>query len=132
MQKSIFYKYFRSFAAVVAASILVLGSLFMIFASDYFKEDKRETMEQQMNITHSLLIANAEYDGEQNRVVINSSAITEGFETLSMLSDSAVFFTNSSGVIQIWCEDGSLSQPVYTVSPQVLQVIDQDLGGPGY
>ncbi len=126
MQKSIFYKYFRSTAAVVAASILVLGSLFMIFASDYFKEDKRETMQQQITITSSLLLANSEYDGEQNRVVVNSSAITEGFETLSMLNDSAVFFTNSSGVIQIWCEDGALSQPVYTVSPQVLRSIDQD------
>ena len=78
MQKSIFYKYFRSTAAVVAASILVLGSLFMIFASDYFKEDKRETMQQQITITSSLLLANSEYDGEQNRVVVNSSAITEG------------------------------------------------------
>lgn len=124
MQKSIFYKYFRSFAAVVAASILVLGSLFMIFASDYFKEDKRETMEQQVAVTGSLLLANSDYDQESNRVVINSSAITEGFETLSMLGDSAVFFTNSSGVIQLWCEGGDFSQPVYTVSPQVLRTID--------
>ena len=127
MQKSIFYKYFRSTAAVVAASILVLGSLFMIFASDYFKEDKRETMQQQITITSSLLLANSEYDGGTKTGWWSTLPPSpRGFETLSMLNDSAVFFTNSSGVIQIWCEDGALSQPVYTVSPQVLRSIDQD------
>lgn len=40
MQKSIFGKYFSLCASLVIASVLVLGAVFMIFASQYFKNDK--------------------------------------------------------------------------------------------
>ncbi len=123
MQKSIFYKYFRSCAAVVLASILVLGSLFMLFASNYFKEEKRETMEQQVTIAKSMLLASSSYDDGSNRVTMNSSNITSGFQTISMINDSTIFFTNASGVVQIWCEDGNFSQPVHTVSEKILSAI---------
>lgn len=126
MQKSIFYKYFRSCTAVVFSSILVLGSLFMLFASNYFKEDKRETMEQQLSIARSLLLTSSEYDNESNRVTINSSNLTAGFQTISMINDSTVFFTNASGVIQIWCEGGELTQPVHTVSSKIISKIDEE------
>ena len=103
MQKSIFYKYFRSCAAVVFASILVLGTLFMLFASSYFREEKRETMDQQLAIAQTTLVASSSYDDENNRVTMNSSNITAGFQTISMINDSTIFFTNGSGVVQIWC-----------------------------
>ena len=123
MQKSIFYKYFRSCAAVVLASILVLGTLFMLFASNYFREEKRETMEQQLAIAQTTLVASSSYDDENNRVTMNSSNITAGFQTISMINDSTIFFTNGSGVVQIWCEDGALSHPVHTVSEKILTAI---------
>ena len=98
----------------------------MLFASNYFKEDKRETMEQQLSIARSLLLTSSEYDNESNRVTINSSNLTAGFQTISMINDSTVFFTNASGVIQIWCEGGELTQPVHTVSSKIISKIDEE------
>ena len=126
LQKSIFYKYFRSCTAVVFASILVLGSLFMLFASNYLKEDKRESMEQQLTVASSMLMTSSDYDQDSNRVTINSSSLASGFQTISMINDSTVFFTNASGVIQVWCENGQLTNPVHTVSSRVLTEIDAD------
>jgi signal transduction histidine kinase len=126
LQKSIFYKYFRTCAAVVFSSILVLGTLFMLFASNYFKEEKRETMERQLTVAQSLLTAGSSYDDDSNRITMNSTTIASGFQTLSVINDSTVFFTNSTGVVQIWCEDGSVTQPVHTVSDRVLNAIESD------
>lgn len=98
----------------------------MLFASNYFKEDKRETMEQQLAVASSMLVTSADYDDSNNRVTINSSNLASGFQTISVINESTVFFTNASGVIQVWCEDGTFTKPVHTVSNGILTTIDEE------
>ncbi len=81
-------------------------------------------MEHQLTVASSMLITSSDYDGENNRVTINSSNLASGFQTISMINDSTVFFTNASGVIQVWCEDGNLTKPIHTVSSKILSSID--------
>lgn len=45
MQKSIFTKYFSLCATLVFVSITILGTVFLIFASQFFKTDKYRLLE---------------------------------------------------------------------------------------
>lgn len=60
MQRSLFRKYFSVCCSIVLMSIVVLGIIFMVFAAQYFREDKLGALEK-----------NAEYAAEltQNHIV---------------------------------------------------------------
>ena len=54
MQKSIFMKYFSVCASLILVSIGILGTAFMLFASQYFKEDKYDML--QSNLEKALAV----------------------------------------------------------------------------
>lgn len=60
MQKSIFSKYFTVCAALIIVSITILGAVFLVFASQYFKTDKLELMRR--NAEHTAELAKEQWD----------------------------------------------------------------------
>ena len=46
MQRSLFRKYFSVCCSIVLMSIVVLGIIFMVFAAQYFREDKLGALEK--------------------------------------------------------------------------------------
>lgn len=61
MQKSIFSKYFTVCATLIIASITVLGAVFLIFASQYFKTDRLNLMRR--NAEHAAEFAQKQWSG---------------------------------------------------------------------
>ena len=54
MQKSLFTKYFTACAAMIIVSITILGALFLAFAAQYFKMDRENTLER--NVQHAVVL----------------------------------------------------------------------------
>ncbi len=46
MQKGLFRKYFSVCCSIVLTSIVILGIIFMVFAAQYFREDKLGGLEK--------------------------------------------------------------------------------------
>ena len=46
MQKNLFTKYFTICVTLILSAILLLGSFLMVFAGQYFRNDKMEMLEQ--------------------------------------------------------------------------------------
>lgn len=50
MQRSLFRKYFSVCCSIVLMSIVVLGIIFMVFAAQYFREDKLGALEKNAGV----------------------------------------------------------------------------------
>lgn len=92
MQKSIFTKYFTVCATMIIISITILGAIFLVFASQYFKEDKYE-----------LLKANAQRAAAitQERFVIKglveTNATSDLLRAMALTIDATFFLTTTGG-----------------------------------
>ena len=97
MQKSIFSKYFRVCAAVVIASIAVLGSLFITFSSNYFSSEKATLLRKNINIARRVILNTSQFDLENNSVQLDIVTLQNSFILFAEPSDSVIFFTYMNG-----------------------------------
>lgn len=109
MQKSIFTKYFVVCASLIIVSILTLGALFMVFASQYFKEDK-----------YKLLSSNVERAAMAAQVTIaNEHSVENLMELYSAISTTigADFFIADANGVVIACTEMAPCTHTNTVIP---------------
>lgn len=118
MQKSIFTKYFSVCATLIIISISILGALFLVFASQYFKDDK-----------YKLLLANSQRAAEVaqediiNYGTIDGKSVSEIYSTMAKTIDASIFMTDSKGVT-IYCTE---KMPCYHTAHSVEADIMGDL-----
>lgn len=115
MQRSIFTKYFTVCASLIILSILILGLLFMAFASQYFKEDK-----------YKLLEANVDRAAGTARVAMENNPDPD-FSLLSTLYGAIaetigadIFLTDTSGNAILCTELAPCPHTSNTISPSIL------------
>ena len=94
MQKSIFMKYFSVCASLVIASITVLGALFLIFASQYFKNDKYRLLEGNASRISEEL--RQRYESHQLQV-LDDEFIQEYLHAVAQTVDATFFITDRTG-----------------------------------
>lgn len=100
MQKSIFVRYFTVCASLVFVSITILGALFLVFASQYFKEDKFKFLES--NVEQAAMLARMDYE-EDNAFDIPQ--LESYYHALSTTRDAIFFMTDQDGHV-IFCTEG--------------------------
>ena len=92
MQKSIFSKYFSICAALVLASVLILGVVFLVSAMQFFKEDQLERMETAAEHTGEMV---AEYWHSSDPA--DAVVLKEYFDTVADSMGSDIFVTDRNG-----------------------------------
>ncbi len=121
MQKSIFSKYFRICASVIIASILVLCSLFMPFAAQYFTTEKLTMLEKNASIARSVVLSNYQLNTSGNTVTLDSGSIRNGFQMFSDSVDATIFFTDAQGITQLCTETTPCVHTTYQLDAKVLR-----------
>ena len=119
MQKSIFSKYFRVCAAVVIASIAVLGSLFITFSSNYFSSEKTTLLRKNINIARRVILNTSQFDLENNSVQLDIVTLQNSFILFAEPSDSVIFFTDMNGNTLICTEGDNCNHKTYQVPPDI-------------
>ncbi len=95
MQKSLFTKYFTACAAMIIVSITILGALFLAFAAQYFKMDRENTLER--NVQHAVVLTQQSVVQDNGQDKLDSSIMAPGFNILSKATDADIFFVNTQG-----------------------------------
>lgn len=121
MHKSIFIKYFSVCAALVIASVVILGAIFLSFASQYFKEDKYELLQD--NVVRAADVVESYYDQSSP---LSWSQTSSFLQILGQTIGANLFITDIQGE-PVYCtesEDCVHTQGVVTAS--ILEAIEQD------
>lgn len=92
MQKSIFGKYFSLCAALVIVSVTVLGAVFMVFASQYFKNDKYLLLRN--NLDRAVQMTEQYYS---NDTAVNQPYYVDGMKVLATTIDANIFIVDLEG-----------------------------------
>ena len=101
MQKSIFSKYFRVCATIVLSAVLVLGSLFMVFAARYFSREKLSLLTNCTNVARSYVLGKVD-----SRLLLDRDALAPTLTALSESNDTVIFLTDTKGKT-LYCTEGS-------------------------
>ncbi len=121
MQKSIFSKYFGVCATVVIASIVVLGSLFIIFASNYFSSEKATLLRKNVNIARRVVLSTSQYDvsSDSLNVQLDSLTLQNSFLLFAEATDSVIFMTDVNGNTLICTEGDNCNHKTYQVPQEI-------------
>lgn len=94
MQKSLFMKYFTMCATLIIVSTTILGSIFLAFASQYFKNDKYKLLYD--NADRAAKITTEVYERSEGNVV-EAEIIASYLQTMAASIDSVFFITDIRG-----------------------------------
>ena len=92
MQKSIFSKYFRVCAVTVLSSIVVLGTLFMLFAAQYFSKEKISLLTNCTTVARGYVLERVD-----SRLLLDRDALAPTLTALSESNDTTIFLTDING-----------------------------------
>lgn len=121
MQKSIFTKYFTVCATMIIISITILGAIFLMFVSRYFKEDKYE-----------LLKANAQRAAaitQENFVVkglIEANGTSDLLRAMALTIDATFFITNTGGETVLCTQDAPCAHTGHRVPASIMTSVHAD------
>lgn len=117
-QKSIFSKYFGVCAGLILVSFIVLGGVFLVFASRYFQNDKYKLLNKNAQRASELLQTYYE-DGELGETDIK---IMQGvFGAMSESVNAQIFVTDVNGKVTYCTEMSPCSHTGVNISESVMK-----------
>lgn len=117
MKKSVFAKYFLICATFVLVSITFLGAVLLIFASQYFKDEKYELLEK--NAQKALAVT---YEDYKENLGVSPSLLLPVYRLLAQTSDSEFFLTDANGVTLFCSEVSPCDHTTHTVPRKILDI----------
>lgn len=121
MQKSIFMKYFSVCASLILVSIGILGTAFMLFASQYFKEDKYDMLQSNLEKAVAVVEENINSD---HAIVINQPK--SYFDILADAVDAEVFLVGTDGRTVYCTETYPCRHTTYQLSASIMSSMQED------
>ena len=97
MKSSLFRKYFAIFAVCMILSIIILGAVLMVFASQYFQSDRYEMLER--NARNAALITAANYHAYEHIGRVDQRGISGIYEMLAIAMDVELFLADLRGLV---------------------------------
>ncbi len=118
-QKTLFSKYFYICSSVILISITFLGVVLLVFASNYFKEDKYAILEK--NVGQAVALTNSNYR-QNDYQVLNSILLEPVYSVLGNAIDADIFLVDMSGRTLLCSDygDPGCNHGVYLVPQNIL------------
>ena len=128
MQKTLFNKYFTICSSIILISITFLGVVLMIFASQYFKEDKYTLLSQ--NVTALVGITNDNLRQQQyffnQYLSVDASYLSPYYLIMGRAIDADIFLVNMEGRTLVCSHAGTCNHSTYLVPSSILDQISAD------
>ena len=119
-KQSLFAKYFYATALVLFLSITFLGVTLLLFASQYFKQDRYALLSNNVSQAMRVTVANYQMNGY---LYVDSDALTQVYEVLGGTLNSKIFLVNNSGQTLLCSEGDNCPHHTYTVPSSVLNKV---------
>jgi len=121
-KNSLFRRYFSIFSASAILSILVLGIILMLFASQYFQDEKYAMLERN---AHQAAAATAANYTRNNYSEIDPTMVTMVYSVLASAVDAEIFFADMEGNIILSAGVSSQQLIHKTVPMEVIERVSQ-------
>lgn len=118
MQKSIFTKYYMVCSTLIIVSITILGALFLVFASQYFKEDKYKLL--QANVARASMIAEINYKENED---FKKEELINVYSAMAQTIDAIFFITDDNGKTILCTEKTPCYHTTYNVESKIISSI---------
>ncbi|MBC8570416.1 sensor histidine kinase [Zongyangia hominis] len=117
MQRSVFTRYFTVCAIIILMSVTILGGVFLMFASQNFRNEKLDMLYQ--NATHAadITMSNYESNGYQ---FISQSAILQGFQMMGEAIGAEFFLTDLNGKTLVCTEEDACQHANYLMAESIM------------
>ena len=126
MQRSLFRKYFSVCCSVVLMSIVILGILFMVFAAQYFREDKLGALEKNAEYAAELTQEHVvSIEGVYQSVDYNSS-LTSAWIPMAKSMDADIYLSNLSGEVLLCTHRSTCSHKAYGIDEEIIEEVKEN------
>ena len=122
MKQSLFVKYFRICAAIILLSITFLGVVLLLFASQYFKDDKYSLLTN--NVSQAVGVTLANYRNNDYRYV-NSDTLTQVYDVLGGTMGAQIFLVDTTGKTLLVSHGESDEQMNYLIPQHIIDKVMQ-------
>ncbi len=95
-KRSLFLKYFSICSSIIFISISLLGIIFTVFATQYFREDKYNLLSSQLQQAIVLTKADMRYSTDENILYVSSN-LSEYYEVIGRSIDAHIYFADMNG-----------------------------------
>ncbi len=115
MQSRIATRFFKATAAILVASTLLLGVSLLFFASQYFRNERQQTLAASIAVASELL-----QDDYASGGYLNRAALSASFSLISRTSDSVLFLAQSNGQVVLCSEGANCVHTSYTIPKELM------------
>ena len=129
MQKSLFAKYYSICVSIILVSITVLGAVLLVFAANYFRNDRYTSMERNLQMASGLTVSSIQEDLTTSELYIepfDSEYLQVYYEIIGNGLEADFFLVNREGELLICSEGSSCIHKNYLIPTEIL---DQALNG---
>ena len=123
MQKSLFRKYFSVCASLIVLALTFLGVVFLIFASQYFREDRFSLLEKNAGYA---VIATQDYCVNIDGSYKISSSLIDVYTPLAKALDADIYLANMSGTTLMCTHRSYCNHKANLIPNSVQEKIKQD------
>ena len=115
--RGLFGKYFSVCAFFLLSTILVLGSVLLLFSAEYFRSDKENTLYQGATAAITLTKQNYEMNDME---YLDSGLILTGYEVLARTSNSIIFLSDMQGNTVLCSEQNDCIHTAHKIPSEIL------------
>lgn len=126
MQRSLFRKYFTMCCSIVLTSIIILGVIFMVFAAQYFKEDKMSVLKQNAQYASELTNEHIVFSNGAYRIMDYNSSIINSWVPMAKSTNSDIYLSNLSGDVLLCTHISRCSHQIYGVEESAIKKVMED------
>ena len=122
MQRGLVRRYFTMCCSIILTSIILLGVIFMVFAAQYFKEDKLGALEKNAKyaaeMTERYIIS---VDGRYQ--LVNNALLTSSWIPMAKALDADIYLANLSGDVLLCTHRSTCNHMVYGIEEEMIQKV---------
>lgn len=126
MQKNLFLKYYSICLSIILLGITILGSILMLFAAQYFTQEKQQLLSE--NVQSAVEITKGNVKNNQGNYA-SYAVLSTGYKILGNAIGANVFFVDTSGKCQVCTEEQPCIHTTYILPEEIL---DQVFGKGSY
>lgn len=123
MDQRLFKRYFSICATMILMSITVLGIIFLVFASQYFKEDKMNILEKNANYAADMTLLRCTLKGDGSYEIVDKNQLVSNWIPLAKAMDADIYLANMSGTTLMCTHRSACSHKVFQIPEEALQAV---------
>lgn len=124
-KRSIFKRYFGICATMILMSITILGVVFLVFAAQYFKQDKIDMLEK--NATYAAELTQQHcYSMDGTWRIMEKDSLLDSWVPMAKSMDGDIYLVNMSGETLLCSHRSACSHKVYSVPQEALDQVREE------